>query len=428
MIRRMAIILLLMTTACTTSQINLGPPVKTKAASSPDGARVVRANPGNFVKKWNEQRGAQANMRWELAPGVYNLRPQAYSDPSCGNCENPNTPVKGTAGLIVKGRNVTIAGTGARPNNVVFQTRSGYGILFEDCTDCTLENVTVTGGARDRDENATNGAVVARGGKVTIENCALTDNIGDPGAISQTMVGICGIVGREGSDLVIRGNQIVRNSWDGIALYRGARATIEGNVIDGVDMARGRQAGGGRGVGIGVNWDAEATIVRNRVTRYWKGIGLFVDAKATVRENVVEDILTWGIAYWDAGKGNPVVDIRENVIYNTGACGITLTAAEEQAGVRAGSCRGNLIAKTGQNPDFDASDSYCYQMPIAVESIPHDFDLGGNYFYDNRRPKHTLLNDDLDLMRFKNTAKPLMSTLSSVPSLRGSEFLSTIGR
>ena len=56
-------------------------------------------------------------------------------------------------------------------------------------------------------------------------------------------------------------------------------------------------------MGIGLTWDARAEVRRNRVSRYWKGIGIFVDARADVSHNVVEDILTWGIAYWDAGKG-----------------------------------------------------------------------------------------------------------------------------
>ena len=78
------------------------------------------------------------------------------------------------------------------------------------------------------------------------------------------------------------------------------------NVIDGVDKAGGKARGGGRGVAIGVTWNASAEIRRNRVTRYWKGIGLFVDARGTVEENVVEEMLTWGIAFWDAGRGKPV--------------------------------------------------------------------------------------------------------------------------
>ena len=51
---------------------------------------------------------------------------------------------------------------------------------------------------------------------------------------------------------------------------------IEGNWIDGVDLARGERIGGGRGVGIGATWNAYANVRGNVVRRYWKGIGAFV--------------------------------------------------------------------------------------------------------------------------------------------------------
>ncbi len=126
----------------------------------------------------------------------------------------------------------------------------------------------------------------------------------------------------------IEGNEIVRNSWDGIALYRDASAVIAGNVIDGVDKARGSRIGGGRGVAIGLTWNAFADVRGNLVKRYWKGIGVFVDAWGCVQENVIEDIVTWGIAYWDADKGKPVGFFEDNVIYGTGACGASITCAE----------------------------------------------------------------------------------------------------
>ena len=56
-------------------------------------------------------------------------------------------------------------------------------------------------------------------------------------------------------------------------------------------LACGKALGGGRGVGIGVTWNAKAGIRGNLVRRYWKGIGLFVDAEGTVVENIIEDIL-----------------------------------------------------------------------------------------------------------------------------------------
>jgi nitrous oxidase accessory protein NosD len=71
-------------------------------------------------------------------------------------------------------------------------------------------------------------------------------------------------MGREGALLHIHHNVIRHNSWDGIALYRGASALIHDNHIS-----------YGRGAGIGVTWSAQALIYRNVVEHYWKGIGAF---------------------------------------------------------------------------------------------------------------------------------------------------------
>ncbi|HXG00659.1 MAG TPA: right-handed parallel beta-helix repeat-containing protein, partial [Bacteroidota bacterium] len=241
-----------------------------------------------------------------------------------------------------------------------------------------------------------------------------------------TIVGIMGICGRENSRLIISGNRIIRNSWDGIALYRQAEAIIEDNVVDGVDKARGERIGGGRGVGIGVTWNGKATIRRNLVTRYWKGIGIFVDANATVQENIVEDILTWGIAYWDADKGMPVGVIERNVIYRTGACGASITRTRE--GDSPGRFVGNIIVETAQNPKYDSPDYYCYQCALALHAVPKGFVIEGNLFYNNRRATPDLPDDDMPLNAFSDAVKERCKGLAAHASLRDSMFLSTFCR
>jgi hypothetical protein len=351
-----------------------------------------------------------------LMPGHYTLKPEIYIDPSCGNCEEPDTPVKATAGLVVSGVGIVIEGSPEDPGSVVLSTGAGYGIVFDDCVDCVLRGVTVTGGIRDEDQRATDAGVVVRNGSVRIENCVIRDNIGDSTTVSNTVVGIIGIAGREGASIEIVNNQIIRNSWDGIALYRGASAEITGNVIDGVDKAKGDVIGGGRGVGIGVTWDAKARIERNLVRRYWKGIGVFVDARCEVFENVVEEMLTWGIAFWDAGKGRPVARIRKNLIYDTGACGITIARVEAGA-PSPGNCIGNMIVRTGLNPKYDDPMTYCGQCPISVEAIPEGFLVQDNIFYYNRRVECGSSFDDLQREEFERQAPPLLQELSSFPAL-----------
>jgi hypothetical protein len=319
----------------------------------------------------------------DLRAGTYVLEPTAYTDPSCGNCEDATETVPATLGLRLTGRGVAIRG--AHRDSVVIDTRAGYGILVEDCTDCVIRGVTITGGTRDEDGRATSAAIVVRRSTLTIEDCIIRDNIGDSATVAKNIVGIAGIAGREGADITLRNCEIRRNSWDGVALYRGARAHIHDNIIDGVDKASGTRMTGGRGTGIGITWDARAIVERNRVTRYWKGIGVFVDADADIRENIVEDILTWGIALWGPAGATPAARIERNVVYRTGACGVMLDAPA--GGDAPGTFIDNVVMRTGQNERYDSGEPYCWQRPVARSRIPPGFVERGTLLFDNRQPR-----------------------------------------
>jgi hypothetical protein len=364
----------------------------------------------------------QMGILVELKPGQYDLTPISMLDSSCGNCENPKILVPITAGLYISGMQIQIFGPPDHSASIV--THSGYGLFFNHCQDCQIKDLSITGGERDADGNATDAAVVVKNSDVIIDNCIIHDNIGDSALLAEKIVGIMGICGRENSHLSVYGNRIVRNSWDGIALYRGADADIKFNVIDGVDKAGGSQAGGGRGVGIGVTWNAKARIEDNLVKRYWKGIGLFVDADATVRENVVEDLLTWGISLWDAEKGKPVGIIEDNVIYNTGACGASITSAT--SGKDPGHFEGNVIVKTAQDPRYDSPDYYCYQCALAEHAVPQDFRIADNIFFDNRRATDDLPDHDISETDFQKAITPMCLWFSNHKIFRYSDFAKDI--
>jgi hypothetical protein len=359
-----------------------------------------------------------------LAPGEYTLAPRAEIEPTCGNCLDPDTPVPFTLGLRISGRDVRVEGTGAAAT--VIRTRSGYGIFFQDCTECALCGVTVTGGARDTSGLATDAAIVVQRSSVAIEECVIRDNLGDPATVERTVVGIIGIAGRERSRTSVRACRIERNSWDGIALYRDAEAEITGNVIDGIDCATGRTHGGGRGVGIGLTWNARAGIRGNLVTRYWKGIGLFVDARAVVEENVVERIATWGLSLWDAGQGSPQGYFRGNAVDSTGACGAMIARAAED-GPDPGCLIGNAFAETGQNPRYDSGEPYCLQTAVALHGAPRAFAIEGNLFCANREADGAGGSGDLGVESFRRQAQGLCARLAGWPSLRGSRFLRVFG-
>lgn len=377
----------------------------------------------------------QGPARVMLLPGHYDLLPIAYTEHLCGNCENHDTPVSATRGLLVSGERIEIIGASAE--SVFVHTNSGYGILFEGCKDCALRGVTVTDGVRDPDPNATDAAVVVRAGKVTVEDCVIRGNIGDSAAVAATVVGIIGIAGREDSDIRVRDCRILRNSWDGVALYRGAKAVIRGSTIDGVDKATGATIGGGRGVGIGITWDADATVEGNLVTRYWKGIGIFVDGQARVIQNVVEDIVTWGIANWDAGRGRPYAEVRENAVYMTGACGASITreSAEppprktgERAPRKPGAFVGNAFVMTGQNEKYDSPEDYCRQEALALEAVPEGFEIKKNLFFANREAAGAPGRQDMDEPSFRKAVGSLVERLARRPALRDSRFVAEFSK
>ena len=354
-----------------------------------------------------------------LQPGDYYLSPTSITDSTCGNCEEPNQFVPATAGLEISGSYVRI--TGPENRSAVIHTNAGYGIYFNHCKRGIIENLSVTGGIRDPDGNATDAAIVVKNSAVTIRNNHIYGNIGDSAIVVKNIIGVMGICGRENSDLTITDNEIIGNSWDGIALYRDATATIIGNLIDGVDKASSKVAGGGRGVAVGITWNARATIDGNLIKRYWKGIGIFVDANVTARNNIIEDILTWGIAYWDAERGKPVGIIENNIIYSTGACGVSITRS--QPGPNPGHLIGNVIVKTAQNPKYDAPDYYCNQCALSISSKPDNFRIDDNQFFNNRRATETLPDYDLSESEFKKYAEDLQNRLLNSALFQQSDFV-----
>jgi len=366
--------------------------------------------------------GAAAGQTFRLQQGVYPLTPKPYQEDLCGNCPDATTPVTATVGLLVKGNGIRILGP--ETGEAVIQTGAGYGILFEDCQDCELNGVTVTGGQRDTSQAATDGAVVVKRSKVLLSACVLRGNLGDSVIVARTVVGIAGVVGRELSNLTIRDCRIIQNSWDGIALYRGARAVIEGNLIDGVVMARGTQVGGGRGVGIGLTWNADAEIRGNLIRNYWKGIGVFVNAQATVEENIVEHVATWGMSLWDADQGKPAGYFLRNIVYDTGACGVSLIRSQEGAPFP-GRFVNNILVQTGQDPRYDSGEPYCFQEPVARHAVPSDFTIAENVLYDNRTPEDAPAPGDLTAAMFRERVASLVGRFGTWPMLRESDFWKT---
>lgn len=248
--------------------------------------------------------------------------PVEFTDSLCGNCQDQQTPVQATYGYIIRNKSLHI--TGLDRSKSVLKTNAGYGLFIVDCPFICISNLTISNGKRDPDGNATDAAVVVRNSNVHLHDL---DIINNDHRIDSVAVGIGGVIGREGAELVILGCRIENNGWDGIALYRGASAQITDCVIK-----------DGRGAGIGVTWDATCIAYRNRISGYWKGIGAFGTSWVAARNNAVFDNLGWGIV----ATGNSFMDITNNVVYHNGNCGIAPWSNE---------CHGriinNIIAENG---------------------------------------------------------------------------------
>lgn len=256
-----------------------------------------------------------------LAPGIYPATPAAYADPLCGNCLDHREGASASVGFRITGKKLVLIGAG--PESTTLLTHAGYGIYVEDA-EVEIRDLAVTAGKRDLDGRATDGSIVVRRSRVRLENLHLRDN-NDRAA--DVVVGIAGLVGREGAEIDLRRCRILNNGWDGVALYRGANAVIADNAIE-----------RGRGAGLGVTWDANATVLRNRVSGYWKGIGTFGQSRAVVRNNAVFDNLGWGII----ATGESFLEATHNVIVRNGNCGLAVWS-EEATGVAAN----NIIADNG---------------------------------------------------------------------------------
>lgn len=226
------------------------------------------------------------------------LKAQRY-ETTCGNCnpaENPfvlDTPVAIEVGFHIKNKELHLKGESK--TGTILNTGANYGVLFEDAGDSIVADLTVTGGIRNKSPFTTDAAIIARGKTyLEVDNvyiCCNEDIIGEGSPYWD--VGIVGIAGREGSRLFVHHCIIEHNSWDGIALYQsgGEAKPVVACICDNYirygpkspdDKGRAR-----RGVGIGVTWDASATILRNWVYRYQKGIGGFGTSVVTVKNNAI---------------------------------------------------------------------------------------------------------------------------------------------
>jgi hypothetical protein len=308
-----------------------------------------------------------------IFPGTYEAKSEEYIEELCGNCQEHKTRVNATRGFLIQGKGLNIIGSGKDKTTLV--TNAGYGVLFENSRNSFITNLKITGGKRDPDGNATDAGIVVKYSNVTIKDVEISDNTH---RIDDVVVGIGGVFGRENSEIFILNNLIQNNGWDGVALYRGATAYIADNIIC-----------DGRGAGIGITWDAVATVYRNKISGYWKGIGTFGNSRAVVRNNLVHENLGWGII----ATGTSYMDASNNVITRNGNCGFAVWSAECR-----GVCTNNIITENGWRKEW-----VCPCVGVWTTDINPNFPITYNDVWNNvagnykDMPDQTELNGNLSV-------------------------------
>jgi hypothetical protein len=388
-------------------------PVSSSPAVRPDSPATTNAKGAELQDNVLKYVGPGTIL---LDAGTYDLSRVVETDTSCATClgdEVKSVQPVFTRGLRVSGKGIIVRGAGAE--RTLLSTGAGVGVLFDGCDDCTLEGVTVTGGERDTDRRALDAAVVVRNGHVTLKQCVLKDNLGKDDVVLRTVVGICGVAVREGGVARIEGCRIERNSWDGIAVLRGASAVIEGNLVDGVDRAPMQSVGGGRTTGVDVAWDGEATLHGNLIRRSDTGVSMSGDAKVVMSENVVEDVGSFAVGVRSGDVGRPSVDIEANAFFRVAGCGIVVRAPAPLGGdvLR---IVDNAFALTGVSGVAGAC------MPTAIDA-PSQATISGNAFHANKEIGGTPGRNDVDTESWNRAVTPLLVRLHAWPVLADSQFV-----
>ncbi|MEE8575837.1 MAG: right-handed parallel beta-helix repeat-containing protein, partial [candidate division Zixibacteria bacterium] len=302
-----------------------------------------------------------------LAIKSFTAEPKAFADPLCGNCLDPLDGANASVGFVVKDKALTIIGQDRTGSKLI--TKAGYGLYFENSFGSELKNLTVTGGIRDVDGDATDAAVVVRNSRLLISGCNLSDN---DHRIDSVVVGIGGVFGREGADITIHDCRIVNNAWDGIALYRGATAKVTDCFIS-----------QGRGAGIGVTWDATCVAYRNEVTGFWKGIGSFGTSVLVARNNLVHNNLGWGLI----ATGRSFADFANNVVVHNGNCGVAPWSTECH-----GRIKNNIIVDNGWREQW-----VCPCVGVWNYGDWAKWDFSNNIVYNNEAGNYEDIWDQTDL-------------------------------
>lgn len=390
------------------------PPASSTASSAlpvlPD-ASAARETFTDLVERVAALKGS-GELR--LPPGDFVLAPKPMEDAACVPCpgddwQEIHPPT--TVGLRVSGRGVRIVGAGS--GSTVIRTRSGVGILFEDCEDCSIAGVTITDGERDPSDAATNAAISVRQSSVRISDCVLQDNVGADFNVQQAFVGISGVVVREGGRAVVERCRIRRQSWDGVSVVRGGEAEIRDVVIDGVDKAVGMVVGGGRGPGIRAALGGRALVDGVLIARHAGGLAVHAGSSVTGGDLVVEDSSAGGLLVDGRTDAPAELNVDGALLNRTAACGVMV---RPEQGVQ-GRLEGIRLVLTGSG---QAASQPCVGKALEVRGSLAVEDAAA---WLTGGPGGA--PGDLAAPEFQAATKPLLARLAARPATAESVYVAT---
>jgi hypothetical protein len=283
-----------------------------------------------------------------------------------------------------------------------------------------------------------NTTIVTHSDRLSFKDCVdcavdhLTiDVAGSDGAIfvtnSSAQVTDCvvraGIIGARASLLTLERNEVSIRAR-GIELYDDAHAIIRNNLVEGpadtIPVAF--------LTAVRVGHDAQAIIERNRLRQTVYGIAILDDADAVVRFNVIEQVACWGIAC-QSRKSRLRATVESNVVYQCVGSGIVIDVQPPAGSNKIlGRVSKNIVVRTGYYKHLTASGA------IARLHVPGEFVFRDNTCYDNA-PSTDALNHDVPREIFWRARRPWTRTYRNTPigvdgrhKFYESEFLGRYGR
>jgi hypothetical protein len=127
----------------------------------------------------------------------------------------------------------------------------------------------------------------------------------------------------------------------------------------------------GRGAGIGMTWNSEASVRNNVIHHYWKGIGSFGTAWTHVSHNLVRDVRGWGII----ASGESSMYCSFNEVRRCGNVGIAVWDSTATMDIT-----DNVISQCGQEKQWVAP-----LVGIWVNAPDSLFSIRNNLFWGNKQ-------------------------------------------